>query len=307
MTTYSVTSGVTSSGITLGNGGTEYVYSGGRTVSTTVGYGGAEIVYSGGTGSVTTVSGGTEFVSSGSTAVGTTVEYFSTEVVDGGTAVSTTVSNGGTEIVYSSGTAGFNWVALEDVGISYNFTANATPGLVISAGSHADTITVGRSSQTVSETIGNLLVRVTAANAGVAIRGSTGSNELEITTGGTVTLNRGLNNITVQLDAASTRVLPRNRTVVIDGSTGNDVFVATSEVLRAGQQMDGGGGVNALVLQGGRAFGADEHSGGRCDRRAIGCNADHLPAGRAEQPDAEPGVCLGLSPIVSGGSARPQQ
>jgi fibronectin-binding autotransporter adhesin len=292
MTTYSVTSGVTSSGITLGNGGTEYVYSGGRTVGTTVGYGGAEIVDSGGTGSVTTASGSTEFVSSGGTAVGTTVEYFSTEVVNGGTAVSTTVSNGGTEIVYSGGTASFK---------------NATPDLVISAGSHADTITVGSSSQTVSGTIGNLLVRAAAANAGVAIRSSTGSYELEITTGGTVTLNRGLNNITVQLAAASTLVLPTNRTVVIDGSTGNDVFVATSELLRAGQQINGGGGVNALVLQGGGAFGADEHSGGKCHRRAIGCNGDHLPAERAEQPDAEPGVCLGQSPIVGGGSARPQQ
>ena len=49
-------------------------------------------------------------------------------------------------------------------------------------------------------------------------------------------------------------MLPTNAYDQHHGSAGNDVFVATTGVLRAGQQITGGGGLNTLVLQGGGVF-----------------------------------------------------
>ncbi len=131
-TTYSVTSGVTSTGITLGYGDVEHVYFSGSAVGTIVNYGGTEFVSSGGTAVSTTVSsGGYEVVSNGGTATSTTLRNGGQELVysggttsfttlsdggsqgvsSGGTAVSTTVSNGGAEIVYPGGTDSFTTVS----------------------------------------------------------------------------------------------------------------------------------------------------------------------------------------------------
>ena len=81
MATYSVTFGMTSSGITLSRGDFLLVSSGGIAVSTMVSSGGTEIVYSGGTASFTTVSGGGSAVVSGGTAVSTTVDSEAPHVV----------------------------------------------------------------------------------------------------------------------------------------------------------------------------------------------------------------------------------
>jgi Ca2+-binding RTX toxin-like protein len=167
------------------------------------------------------------------------------------------VQGGGT-VAMGGSITNMNAVFLVNAGTSYNFTANATPGLIIHASADSDTITVGDPSQSVFGSSGNLLVLATAANAGVAIRSGTGSNTLEITTGGMVALNSGLRNITVELEAASTLTLPTNTTVAIDGIAGNDVFVATNGVLHGGESVTGGGSNNTLVAQGGGLFRLDE-------------------------------------------------
>ena len=114
MTNTTVSSGVTSSGITLSTGDNAFVY--GAAVSFTVSNAGAEYVYSGGTASFTTVSiGGVEIISRGGIARFTTVSFGGAERLfsggttsfatirngGSGTAISTTVSSGGTEYVYS--------------------------------------------------------------------------------------------------------------------------------------------------------------------------------------------------------------
>jgi hypothetical protein len=208
---------------------------------------GDDIVILGGTGE--TVNGGSGYDT-----------YYVTSVTIGGTIVGGTGTNllavqGGGTMAMGANITGIDSVLLLSSASGYNFTANATPDMVISAGlNNNDTITVGSASQTVIGSTGNLLVLATAANAGVNIDPGTGSNELEITTGGTFSLNNALNHITVVLDAASTVTLPLNGTVVLDGTTGNDMFVATSGLLRAGQQINGGTGTNTLELEGGGSF-----------------------------------------------------
>ncbi len=108
MTTNSVTSGETSTGLTLGSGDFLFVSSGGTAVATKVSGGGTVEIFTDGTASLTMVSsGGTEVVSSGGTAVSTTVSSSGTEVVSsGGSAVSTTVTGAdATQLVYAGGTA----------------------------------------------------------------------------------------------------------------------------------------------------------------------------------------------------------
>jgi hypothetical protein len=76
---------------------------------------------------------------------------------------------------------------------------------VFFAGTGTDVITAGDGSQGVFGSTGTLTVKAAAANAGVAVYGVTGSTTttLEITSGGTVTLNGGDKNLTVKLDAAT--------------------------------------------------------------------------------------------------------
>jgi autotransporter passenger strand-loop-strand repeat protein len=107
VTTYIVSSGVTSTHLTLHNGDTLEVLSGGKAVSITVDNGATEYVYSGGSAVSTTLNnGGTEQLSSGARASFTTVNEDSTLFVfSGGTALSTTVNNNGGEQIYADATA----------------------------------------------------------------------------------------------------------------------------------------------------------------------------------------------------------
>ena len=68
---------------------------------------------------------------------------------------------------------------------------------MIHASADSDTITVGDVSQSVFGSSGSLDVLATAANAGVAIRSGSGSNTLDITTGGLIALNSDLADVTV--------------------------------------------------------------------------------------------------------------
>jgi autotransporter passenger strand-loop-strand repeat protein len=107
VTTIIVSSGVTSTHLTLHNGDVLEVMSGGKTVSITVNSGATEFVYSGGSATSTTLNnGGDEQLSNGARASFTTANDGSTLFVfSGGTALSTTVNNNGGEQIYADGTA----------------------------------------------------------------------------------------------------------------------------------------------------------------------------------------------------------
>jgi Ca2+-binding RTX toxin-like protein len=194
---------------------------------------GSDTVYLG-NGETVNGGSGTDRLYETSATIGTTIK--------GGSGTNDLFVLGGGTMAMGANMTGINLIALETAGSSYNFTTNTTQGLIIAAGADADTINVGSSSQTVNGTIGNLLVRVTAADAGVAISSSTGSNELDITTGGTVALNSALNNITAQLDGASTLTLDPMKFIHAVGTGGNDVIIAGA----AGQVLTGGGGHDTL-------------------------------------------------------------
>ena len=96
MTVTSVTSGVTSSGLTISSGNELLVQSGGIASSTTVDGGGSLVVNSGGEISATISAGGTETISSGGSATGDQIYGTLTIISTGATAVSNeTVNSGG--------------------------------------------------------------------------------------------------------------------------------------------------------------------------------------------------------------------
>jgi hypothetical protein len=114
--------------------------------------------------------------------------------------------------------------------------------MIIHASADNDTITVGSASQTVVGSSGSLLVLAAAGNEGVAIDSGTGSNELEITSGGAFALNSVDNNLTVQLAAGSSLTLNHMHFIHAVGAGGNDVIIAGA----AGQVLTGGGANDIL-------------------------------------------------------------
>ena len=228
----------------------------GTTGATVHGANDADIINLGaGTDSVVLGSAG-ETVNGGS---GTGLYYVTAATIgatiNGGTGTNDLYVQGGGTLAMGSNITGMNAVFLVNAGTSYNFTANATPGMVIHASTDNDTITVGDASQTVIGSTGNLLVLATADEAGIAVEGATSANTtLEITTGGTITLNSADRNVTVQLDAASTLFLPGHSTVAINAVASGSTIVATDGLLSAGDQLVGGSGVTTLALQGNGSF-----------------------------------------------------
>ena len=211
---------------------------------------GNDTVHIGGAGETVIGGSGNEVFYVNSADIGATIEA--------GSGTNAMFVQGGGTMAMGANITGIQNVYLMNAGASYNFTANATSGMAIHASTDSDTITVGSASQTVIGSTGTLRVLATAAEAGVKVWGASGetaNTTLEITTGGSITLNSADRNVTVQLDAASTLLLSTSPSVVIDGSSGDDTFIATGGVLRAGQQIDGGGGTNTLELEGGGWFG----------------------------------------------------
>jgi hypothetical protein len=206
---------------------------------------GNAVVYLGGVGeTVNGGSGNATFVGSAATIGGT---------IAAGSGTNYLKVQGGGSATMGTGITGVQSVLLDDAA-SYDFTANATAGLVIHAGTGSDTIVAGAGSQAVFGSTGTLAVQATAARSGVAVYGTGGTTSLDITTGGTVTLNGGDRNLTVQLAAADTMVLSPNTSIAVRGGGGDDTLIATNGVLRAGQTIAPGGGTNTLLLQGAGFF-----------------------------------------------------
>jgi len=113
MTTYTVSSGHTSSGITLNSGDALVVLSGGTAIRTTVNSGGNEYVSAGGTASGTVAnSGGNEWIFPGGTDISATLNG-GRERVDHGTVLGITVNSGGNAgINYNSVASGITVTAV---------------------------------------------------------------------------------------------------------------------------------------------------------------------------------------------------
>ncbi len=166
--------------------------------------------------------------------------------MDGGSGGSRLVVTGGGTMAMGGNINNIATVLLEAGGAPYAFTANGIANLNIAGSANSDTITVGAPSQVVSAGFGDDRILASAANAGARIDGGTGANTLEITTGGTVTLNPATRNVTVVLDAATNLTLNGMRFLTAIGSGGQDVIRAggNDQVLsgRAGSDtLDGRG------------------------------------------------------------------
>lgn len=104
-------------------------------------------------------------------------------------------------------------------------------------------VTVGGTGQNVTTGNGNVTVQASAADAGVLVKGGTGHDVLEITTGGTAILNAKTSHVTVELDHATTLVMNNAKTVSVIGSTGADTITAGG----SGQTITGNGGGDTLI------------------------------------------------------------
>ena len=107
MTTTTVSSGVTSTGIALNNGDIENILNGGTAIATTINSGGSAHVSSGGIASGSVVfSGGFEFVLLGGSANATSVRNGGQQwVSSGGVAVGAAISRGAAEAIFAGGVA----------------------------------------------------------------------------------------------------------------------------------------------------------------------------------------------------------
>lgn len=151
------------------------------------------------------------------------------------------LQNGGT-VTMGSNITGVQAVFLDNT--IYNFTANATKGLSVFAGTGTDTITVGDASQHVAGSNGVLTVKATAAQAAVTLHSSTAATTLELTTGGNATLNAGDKNLTVKLDAATHFGLGGLGFITAIGATaGGDTLTAGG----ANQTLESTGGNDTLL------------------------------------------------------------
>jgi hypothetical protein len=123
----------------------------------------------------------------------------------GGNNSSLGVLNGGTSVMGDNIT-GFGQVHLM-AGVAgttgFTFTANATPGLTVVGSLGDDVITVGDASQTIFALGLHSVIKATAATAGARVAGIHGDPILEITGGGSATLNgNDGHGLIVQIDQA---------------------------------------------------------------------------------------------------------
>ena len=256
-----VLNGGTADGTTVNSGGVAFVSSGGTASDTQVTSGGFEIVSSGGIASVTTVSsGGFQFVSDGGTTIGTTVENGGYTVIsNGGTAVSATVDFGGFESVsgVSIGTTvnsgGAEIVAA--AGVASAAILNAGGTLVVLPGGSA-------TGATGAGTVVSTGIVVTQANVGVTVFASVATNFV-LGTGdvafvlpggvvsGTVVTSGGTEDLFPGGNAVGTAVSYGGAELVFSGATASLTMVSAG----GSETVDfGGSAVSVTVSSGATQF-----------------------------------------------------
>ena len=161
--------------------------------------------------------------------------------IKGGSGSNTLVVTGGGNAKMGSGITGINNVQLAT---TTKFTANSTAGLQISGSSTGgDTITLGAATQSVIGGGPNETVNTSSVNAGASVSGLGANSTLDITGGGTITLNTNTDVNTVKLTAASTLMLNGMAFITADGSTAKDSIQAGG----IDQTLTGGGGADTLI------------------------------------------------------------
>jgi hypothetical protein len=172
-------------------------------------------------------------------------------LIKGGTGTMTlNVTNGGA-IALNPADSGLTAINLALATHAYSVDVGSQPNLIITdKNTTADTITGVAASDIVNAGAASVTVMATAANAGVKIVGGTGSNVLELITGGTAVLNAATTKVQVKLDQPTNLTLSPGVTMAT-GSVGDDTFNVTATSLRAGLSLDGKGGINTLAIAGG--------------------------------------------------------
>ncbi len=199
---------------------------------------GSDIVTLGGTGeTVNGGSGNNTYNVTGAT-IGATI--------NGGTGTNTLAVTGGGSMAMGNNVAQISLVTLglTSGAPAYVFTANAIPNLTIrdnTAGSN--TIVAGAASDTINLNGAHDQVQATAANATAIIKNPGTGCSLEITTGGTITLNPLTTVNKIVLDQASKLTLNKTIGVVAVGSSGADTITAAGQ----GQTLSGGAGIDTLI------------------------------------------------------------
>ena len=183
-----------------------------------------------------TVNGG-----SGTDVYNVTKTTIANTTIKGGSGSNTLVVNGGGNATMGANITGINAVQLAT---TTKFTANSTAGLQISGSSAGgDTITLGAPTQSVVAGGPNETVNASAANAVASVSGLGANSTLDITSGGTITLNANTDVTTVKLSAASMLMLNGMQFIMADGSTGADTIQAGA----INQTLTGGGGADTLI------------------------------------------------------------
>jgi hypothetical protein len=169
--------------------------------------------------------------------------------ITGGSGINIMNVNGGGTLAMGTNIAKVPNVFLNGTA-AYDFTTNSTLNLAVHAGAGNDTIEVGATAGTIAATqevfgsSGPLLVKATAADAGIAIAPGTGSATLEITNGGIARLNAIDTKLTVNLDATATLILDGLGVITANGSkNGADTIVAGGK----NQTLVSIGGYDTLV------------------------------------------------------------
>ncbi len=152
--------------------------------------------------------------------------------IDGGAGASSLgVNGGGTETMGANIThvASVQLIGGTPGAAGFNFTANATPGLIIVGSAGNDTIHIGDASQTIRTLGQNTLVLATAATAGATVQeiGAGNITTLEIAGGGTTTLNgNDGQGLLVVLDAATHLNLGTAAFITAAATTSGSTLVA---------------------------------------------------------------------------------
>jgi autotransporter passenger strand-loop-strand repeat protein len=211
MTEYIVSSGQTSSGVTLSSGDLMSVTFGGTAVATTVSAGGTVSVFSGGVASSTTDLGGI------------------VSVFTGGTAVDTTVTSGGFEVVDSGGVASSTTLRASEEFISFGGTAIGT---TVSAGS--DENVFGVASDTTVSVLGSELIFAGGVASGthLLVGGTIDVRYLSYSSDGSADLNSATDLLTVSIGGQTyTQTLSGDYTGKVfqlrpDNVSGTDIVVS---------------------------------------------------------------------------------
>jgi hypothetical protein len=123
----------------------------------------------------------------------------------------------------------------------------ATDSTTYNLGAGSDTVVAGAATETVNAGTGTALVQATVGFAGVLVNGGSspvGSTVLELTTGGTGTLNAADTDLTVKLDAATNLMLGGMTLITVYGSAaGHETITAGG----TGQTLISQGGHDTLV------------------------------------------------------------